>query len=225
MQLSGNRLKNLRGPLMVGAAVCFFLGVVTYWYTDGFYFPPDPAPLPPPKAASARVTTTQIPPRVERPASPKPEIPSETPPMAADAGNLRTFAEKQAQLEVVKLEVAIAEQQAKLNELKNGKPVPIIQSIPQPVAVLPSELPPLPPLSATPQNGLPPLPMGPATPKRRTSGLVAVQGVDGNLAAVFATGSGKKTVRVGDAVMGSKIRSISLDGVTLASGKTITLED
>lgn len=221
MRISNDRFKNLRGPLMVGGAACFFLGVAGYWFTGGFNFPSDPAPLPSSRKAMPHPVSPAVP-RPETPVSP----PVTTPPVEADVGNLLTFAEKQAQLEVVKLDVAIAEQNAKLKELREGKPLaqPVRQVVPQPVAVLPAELPPLPPLATASLGELPSLPSSIQSPRRR-SGLIAVQGVDGNLSAVFATGSGKKTVRVGESVMGSKVRSITLDGVTLASGKTISLED
>lgn len=237
MPISSNKIKKIRGALMLVGAACFFLGVVAYWYTDGFYFPSEPAPLPPPKTSMPKTdnakrvvpteplnTTSTVTPEI----AVKPEVPA--PSLSIDAGNVGAFSGKQAALEEIKLDVAIEEQKAKLKELREGKPAPqsVVQPVPQPVAVLPGalppELPPLPPLATAPHGELPVLPSGPVS-SRRTSGLMAVQGVDGNLSAVFTTANGKKTVRVGDALMGSRVRAISLDGVTLASGKTITIED
>lgn len=220
MQLSNDRFKNLRGKLALAGAVCFFLGVVAYWFTDGFAFLSAPDPTPRPKPAVAR-TAPSTP--AAAPVSVAVQNDGKTS-SEANAGNLGTFAAKQAELEVTKLEVAIAEQQVKLRELREGKPAPQLM---QPQIVQQPVLPPLPPLSAPLPVGapgeLPSLPASSLAPRR--SGLVAIQGVDGNLTAVFATANGRKTVRVGDAVMGGKVRSISLDSVTLASGKTISIED
>lgn len=219
MQLTNNKRKWGQRVLMAGS-VCFLLGIAAYWYTDGFSFPSTPVPQPQAKA------TPPLPSPAPQADAAKAEsaLVVESAQPKADAGTLHNFAAKQAQLDEVKLDVAIAEQQAKLKELRDGKqgPVPVVVSAPvQPV----SSLPPLPPLSLPPlaseTTGVSPS----LSPVARTSGLVAIQGVDGKLSAVFATSNGKKIVRVGESIMGSKVRTINLDSVTLTSGKTLTIGD
>lgn len=201
---------------MVGSA-CFVLGVAAYWYTDGFAFPSAPPPLPP--ARTMRAVPSPAPqldiPKVE-------SVPvTDTARSEIDVKTVQNFATKQAALDDVKLDVAIAEQQAKLKELREGKPVPVVSHpVPQPIS-----LPFLPPVEQSASTPAPIDFLETLPPVRRTTGLVTIQGVDGALSAVFATGNGKKTVRVGDTIMGSKVRAINLDGVTLSSGKMLSIGD
>lgn len=219
---------SLRSKLAIVGALLFFLGVVAFWYTDGFDVSPSSVsmttPVPRPVATPEKKPSEKKSQPKQSETTVQGDVPaSQDGVPQVDMGTLQTFSAKQARLEETKLDVAIAEQQAKLQELREGKKTPVVSA--------PAQLPQLPflppPLEVVPTNR----PLAdvltevPVSPPVRRSGLLAIQGLDGALSAVFATSNGKKTVRVGDVHAGSRVRSITLDGVTLASGKTVTLED
>lgn len=218
---------SLRSKLAIVGALLFFLGVVAFWYTDGFDVS---STLPMATSAPRPVATSEKKPPEKKYQPKQPETgvredvsASQNSVPQVDMGTLQTFSAKQAKLEETKLDVAIAEQQAKLQELREGKKAPVVSA---PVQL--PQLPFLPPPSEVVPASRPladVLADLPVSPPSRRSGLVAIQGLDGALSAVFATSNGKKTVRVGDVYAGSRVRSITLDGVTLASGKTVTFED
>lgn len=138
-------------------------------------------------------------------------------------GQLRSLTERLRTLEEVKLDVAIAQQRAKLAEL-NAPPVSLS---PQSAALPP--LPPLPLPAISSGETLPSLPLGePALPVRtRHTRLVCVRGVEGALVAIVATPKGRKTVRTGERLNGKTVANIDLESLTLRSGKnteTLMLE-
>ncbi len=152
-----------------------------------------------------------------RQTSPKPQAQKPTPKLeatpfvwpASSKATIGTLSKKKADLEELKLDVSIAEQKNKLNML-NKEP-----EAPMPTLVLPPA-------------GLPPVEnkveANPAeAPKLMETTLIAIHGVDDDLTAVFSTPKGKTTVRVGDAILHSKVRSITLDVVTLTNGKVLQL--
>lgn len=218
-----------RSRLAMTGAVCFFLGVAGYCYTDGFDFSsPMPAvkDVPTTKAqqtAQMQKISSKQTVAVQKTASLPAQTDTNTPPVQvqADMGSLRRYSAKQAALEEVKLDVLIAEQQAKLQELREPRPVTIMAA---PAPALP-ELP-VPRMEAMPNlPSLPPLPEQTMPRTLNRSGLLAIQGMDGSLCAIVASAQGRKSLRVGDSYMGSRVQRITLDSLTLASGKQINFED
>ncbi|MFI3270746.1 MAG: type IV pilus biogenesis protein PilP [Pseudomonadota bacterium] len=116
--------------------------------------------------------------------------------------------QKQAQFEELKLDVSIAEQENKLRMLNKN-----------PEEAMPTLV--LPPASLPPVEKVESAPVKAAQPTEPT--LLAIHGVDGDLIAVFSTPKGKSSVRVGDAILHSKVREITLDAVTLTNGKVLQL--
>lgn len=205
------RSNKVKSGLLLGFACCFFSFGLAYWYTDGFeaFFSPPPV---------VQIQKPRIP-VAAKPVVKKEEFVAIAPVVKSDAksdaGSLQNFTVKHAKLEEMKLDVAIAEQQAKLVELTEGKKANT------PAVAMPSlpafELPVMQP--SVPTQVLPEVP---AMPSRRQA-LVAIQGMDGQLSAVVNTGEGRKTLKEGDSYLGSRIQKINLDGLTLKSGKVIVL--
>lgn len=124
---------------------------------------------------------------------------------------INAITKEHEKLEKLKIKVAIAEQERRLKELSK-EPAPSMPPIP-PMPQLPNLAP------HTPEKVLMPVVQKP----RKETKLLGIQGMDGELSAVFSTQDSKRFVRKGDKILGSKVTSITLDAVTLANGTTFTL--
>lgn len=140
-------------------------------------------------------------------------------PLLAQSGVVRRLTNLQAQFEERKLEVAIAKESQKLQELL-APPAPyVVQAAPQQIAPVLPDLPDLTGISGTQA-------FKPQAARRKNPPfyVVSIQGLEGNLTAMVATPSGQQTVRVGDSVGGKRVANISVNGVTLkAGGRSETL--
>lgn len=130
------------------------------------------------------------------------------PPLTPTVGQM-TFL--RGQLEEKKLQVAIAEQEARLRQINapSPAPVPVMQAMPSmPLDMLLDSQKTKPAKSPTF-----------ASPDRRQKGVVSIQGVNGVLSATIATAKGTMTVKQGDSFGGGKVESISYNQVMVRAGK------
>lgn len=163
-----------------------------------------------------------IPVPVSRPEPEKQTTPAGIPdsPLLAQSGVVRRLTQLQAQFEERKLEVAIAKESQKLQELLTPPEPHVVQAAPQQIAPVLPDLPDL-----TGLSGAQAFRSQAARRKNPPFYVVSIQGLEGNLTAMVATPSGQQTVRVGDSVGGKRVTSISVNGVTLnkAGGRSETL--
>lgn len=132
------------------------------------------------------------------------------PPLTPTVGQI-TFL--RGQLEEKKLQVAIAEQEARLRQINapSPAPVPVMQAMPLPQIPLDMLL--------DSQKIKPAKSPTFASPDRRQKGVVSIQGVNGVLSATIATAKGTVTVKQGDSFGGGKVESISYNQVMVRAGK------
>lgn len=176
-------------------------GVGAYIYMDNFM----DSPLSISHKAQATKPVQLIPKKVE--------VVPLTPPFVwpdDSSATIKELNDKHSALETLKLDVAIAEEEKKLKSLRFE---PVFSTSPLPALSFPTEE--LSPNPAVQQ---------PTAPVAKESSLLSIHGVDGKLGASFRLSSNKKAfVQEGDNVLGSKVKSISLDAVTLTNGKVFRL--
>lgn len=124
-----------------------------------------------------------------------------------------------AELETLKLDVAVAEQAKRLDDLRNVGEVSsqkaelfVESDIPAMVKDGTLVAPELAAISSV-------VPQVVAMPAVTEPKLMGVYGVDGALRASFMTPEGKRIVQKGQSLLGSRVTSITLEGVSLANGK------
>ncbi len=118
------------------------------------------------------------------------------------SADLRTLTELQANLEVEKLNVAIAEQKARLNELGASPGTALPQIVAMPGAELNDAV------------------QGAPVASER---VLSVQGLGGLIMATLETPDGLKTVKVGDRVGYGQVERISIAGVEIRDGDELRL--
>jgi hypothetical protein len=122
--------------------------------------------------------------------------------LVVSSSRLRELTEKSAALESLKLELEIAEMEAKLGKLREAKEVPVA-----PVPVIIGT-----PVAVPGQSAPFKADISPDRPARNNR-LIAVQGIDGKLVAVVETNQGIRTLGTGGAYNGGTIEKITSDGV------------
>lgn len=131
------------------------------------------------------------------------------PPISPNLGQLTDL---RGQLEMSKLRVAIAEQEARLRQI-NAPPAPVapaMQAMPQiPLDMLLD--------SSRTSKAVKAAPF--IAPPSRKIGVVSIQGVNGLLSATIATKSGTIIVKPGDSFGGGKIESIAYNQVLVRYAK------
>lgn len=206
---------NTRKKLLLGCSGLLFLSLLGFLMVDRLDLGLDLLNPPPPPPVG-RI--------VPKPAPVKRQEPTVTetvpPALPVDAGAVYRLANKQALLDEKKLDVTLAKLDAELDELHNPRPK---------TPVAPAMM--LPPLAAqtTPEPNLEVMlktmeaqKQPPVRPQKRGLYVESIRGLNGNLSAVVASPQGKKTVRTGDMLDGKIVDNITLDSVSLRSGKTHT---
>lgn len=161
-----------------------------------------------PSASPAGPVSTPKPDNTTSPKQEEKGLTVPVPPLTPTVGQM-TFL--RGQLEEKKLQVAIAEQEARLRQINapSPAPVPVMQAMPPiPLDMLLDS-----------QKTKPVKTSTFAPPASRQKGVVSIQGVNGVLSATIATAKGTVTVKQGDSFGGGKVESISYNQVMVRSGK------